>query len=62
MKIGVAYAAGFSFDQNLARSGRGNVPFHEVQRFPESLYDRSMHLEGHRYLLFGLFNPKETQA
>jgi hypothetical protein len=37
MEIGVAYAAGFSFDQNLARSGRGNVPFHEVQRFPKSL-------------------------
>jgi hypothetical protein len=52
----MAYAAGFSFDQNLPNSGRGNVPFPEFQRFSELLDNRSVHLEGHGYLLFDSVN------
>src|ERR1700728_641610 len=45
MEIGMAYAAGFSFDQDLTWSGRGNVPFLKLQRFSELLDDRGVHLE-----------------
>jgi hypothetical protein len=58
MEIGVAYAAGFSFDQNLANSGRGNVPFPELQRFSKLLDNRSVHLEWHGKLLC-ILRPSE---
>jgi hypothetical protein len=48
MEIGVAYAAGFGFHQDLACSGRGDIPFQELQRFSELLDNRSAHLDRHR--------------
>ena len=47
MQIGVADSAGFALDEDLTWSGRGNVPFDELQRFPELLDDRSVHSEWH---------------
>jgi len=44
MEIGVAYSAGLGFHKDLACSGSGNVPFHELQRFPELFDDRGVHL------------------
>ncbi len=47
VQIGVAYAAGFGFDQDLARPRRGNIPFAQYQGFAESLDDGGEHLTGH---------------
>jgi hypothetical protein len=47
MQIGMAYAAGFGFHQNLASCGSRNIPFLKLQRFSELLDDRSVHLKRH---------------
>jgi hypothetical protein len=56
MEIGVAYSAGLGFHQDLAGAGRWNVPFQELQWFPELLNNRCVHLGGHGYLLYDFFN------
>ena len=47
MEVGVAYAAGLGLDQDLARSGRGNVVLPEHQGLAELLDDGGVHLAGH---------------
>jgi hypothetical protein len=47
VKVGVADAAGFGVDQNLAWLGRGDVPFQKRQRFSELLDNCGVHLERH---------------
>jgi hypothetical protein len=47
MQVGVAYAAGFGFDDDLARPGRRDVQFPKLQRLPELLDYRGVHLGCH---------------
>jgi hypothetical protein len=51
MQIGVADAARFGLDQNLAGSGHGNIPFPENERLSEFFDDGGVHLECHAVLL-----------
>jgi hypothetical protein len=47
MEIGVAYATGLCFDQNLACPGRRDVPLFKYQRLTELLHNCGIHLAGH---------------
>ena len=47
MEIGVTHATSLGLDQNLARTGRGNVHFSKRQRLSELLDDSSLHLGCH---------------
>jgi hypothetical protein len=63
MEIGVADAAGFSLDQNLAGSGRRDVPFLKHQGLAELLDNCGLHLTGHGSFLVSRCNgPISAEA
>ncbi len=53
MQVGVADAARFGLHQNLAWSGRWDIPFLEHQRLSDRGDDRGLHLVGHLGPLLG---------
>jgi hypothetical protein len=51
VQIGVAHTTRFSLDQNLARTGFGNIQFLEYQRFAELFDNGSLHFGCHGLFL-----------